>query len=157
VDEILKGRELDNDDGVQGVESRVNVSGGVSGKINCPLSDRNARSMFAPSLEVDPGKCAIAVSSSGWPIQFMSISPESRKSILLQSKVLWKCFGCGRRCGCVEKLEGRLRSERVSMKAPSSVSFSTVTEVYESHRDNNCSEGDYIPQPGSGDSWLLTP
>jgi hypothetical protein len=48
-----------------------------------------------------------------------------------ESEVLWKLFGCGRMYGCVEKLEGRLRSEGVSMKAPSSVSFSTVTEVYE--------------------------
>jgi hypothetical protein len=48
-----------------------------------------------------------------------------------EPKVLWKFFGCGRMYGCVEKLEGRLRSEKVLMKAPSSVSFSTVTEVYE--------------------------
>jgi len=47
-----------------------------------------------------------------------------------KSEALWKLFGCGRMYGRVEKLEGRLRSERVSMKAPSSVSFSTVTEVY---------------------------
>jgi hypothetical protein len=47
-----------------------------------------------------------------------------------KSEVLWKLFGCGRMYGCVEKIEGRLRSERVSMKASSSVSFSTVTEVY---------------------------
>jgi hypothetical protein len=88
VDEILKGRELDNDDDVQGIESGVNVSGGVGGKINWPLSDRNARSMFAPSLVIYPGKCAIAVSSSGWPIQFMSMSPGSRKSRSLQSNSL---------------------------------------------------------------------
>jgi hypothetical protein len=48
-----------------------------------------------------------------------------------EPKVLWKFFGCGRMYGCVEKLEGRLTSEKVLMKAPSSVSFSTVTEVYE--------------------------
>jgi hypothetical protein len=47
-----------------------------------------------------------------------------------ESEVLRKLFGCGRMYGCVEKLEGCLRSERVLMKASSSVSFSTVTEVY---------------------------
>jgi hypothetical protein len=88
VDGILKGRELDNDDDAQGIESGVNVSGWVSGKLNWPLSDRNSRSMFAPSLDIDPGNCAIVVSSSGWPIQFMSISPGSRKSRLLQSNSL---------------------------------------------------------------------
>jgi len=80
VGEILEERELDNDGDVQGVESGVNVSGGASGQINSPLSATIARSMFAPSLDIDPGNCAIAVSSSGWPIRFMSISPGLRKS-----------------------------------------------------------------------------
>jgi len=98
VCEVLEGGGLDNDDEVQGVESGVNVSGGVSGKINWPLSDTNARSMFAPSLDIDPGNCAIVVSSSGWPIQFMSISPGSRKSRSLQSNSL----GCQNRSKLVK-------------------------------------------------------